>query len=267
MASRPRTVGVVEGHLTVEAAGPEKGGIEDVGAVGGGEDDDVDAGVEAVHLDENLVQGLLALVVSAAETGSAVPAYGVDLVDEDDAGRVAFCLLEQVANAGSAYADEHFHKLRAAYGEERHAGLSRDGTGKERLSCAGRSDEQDASRDARAQGLEALGVSQEIDDLFKLFFRLVGPGDILESDVWLVANEHPRPAAPEAEGLVGAPLGLPHHEQEHGAEEDEREEVDEDAEETAEAARSHYHDIRSSAIRVNPGIDEDVKDAGILLDP
>ena len=41
-------------------------------------------GVEAVHLDEQLVERLLALVVAAAEAGAAVAADGVDLVDEDD---------------------------------------------------------------------------------------------------------------------------------------------------------------------------------------
>ena len=45
-----------------------------------------DAGLEAVHLGEHLVQRLLALVVPAAEAGAALAADGVDLVDEDDRG-------------------------------------------------------------------------------------------------------------------------------------------------------------------------------------
>ena len=45
--------------------------------------------VEAVHLDEQLVEGLLALVVAAAEAGAAVAADGVDLVDEHDRGALA----------------------------------------------------------------------------------------------------------------------------------------------------------------------------------
>ena len=44
--------------------------------------------VEAVHLDEDLVERLLALVVAAAEARAALAADGVDLVDEQDAGRV-----------------------------------------------------------------------------------------------------------------------------------------------------------------------------------
>jgi hypothetical protein len=78
-------------HLAVEAAGPEQGRVEDVLAVGGGDDDHAVVGLEAVHLHQQLVEGLLALVVTAAQTGAAMAADRVDLVDEDDAGRRSSC--------------------------------------------------------------------------------------------------------------------------------------------------------------------------------
>ena len=56
----------VDGDLTVEAARAQQGGIEDVGPVGGRDHDDVVLGLEAVHLDEQLIERLLALVVTAA---------------------------------------------------------------------------------------------------------------------------------------------------------------------------------------------------------
>ena len=77
--------------------------------------------VEPVHLDEELVQGLLALVVAAAHAGAAMAADGVDLVHEDDAGGVLLRLLEQVADAARADADEHLDEVRAGDREERHA--------------------------------------------------------------------------------------------------------------------------------------------------
>jgi hypothetical protein len=43
--------------------------------------------LEAVHLGEDLVERLLALVVAAGDARAALPADGVDLVDEDDARR------------------------------------------------------------------------------------------------------------------------------------------------------------------------------------
>lgn len=61
----PLLVGPVHQHLAVEAAGTQQRLVEDFGAVGGGEDDQPDRAVEAVHLREQLVEGLLALVVAA----------------------------------------------------------------------------------------------------------------------------------------------------------------------------------------------------------
>src|SRR5215211_1666199 len=81
-------VGAVDHDLAIEAARAEQRRVEDVRAVRGGDEDDVVLHLEAVHLHEQLVQRLLALVVAAAETGAAVAADRVDLVHEDDAGRV-----------------------------------------------------------------------------------------------------------------------------------------------------------------------------------
>ena len=104
-------VGAGHRDLAVEAARPQQGGIEDVGPVGGGDQDDALALTEAVHLDEQLVERLLALVMAAAEAGSALPAHRVDLVHEDDARRVLLGLLEQVPHPGGPDADEHLHEI------------------------------------------------------------------------------------------------------------------------------------------------------------
>src|SRR4029077_12870813 len=87
-------VGPVDDDLPVETTRAEQSRVEDVRPVGGGDQDDVVLELEAVHLDEELVQGLLTLVMTAAEAGAAMTADGVDLVHEDDAGRVLLRLLE-----------------------------------------------------------------------------------------------------------------------------------------------------------------------------
>ena len=91
-------VGPVDDDLAVEATGAQQRGVEDVGAVRRREQDHALLLVEAVHLDEQLVERLLALVVPAAEPGAAVATDGVDLVDEHDRGRRRLRLLEQVAH-------------------------------------------------------------------------------------------------------------------------------------------------------------------------
>ena len=105
-------VGVGHHDLPVEAARTQKRRIEHVGPIGGRDDDDALVRLEPGHLDQELVEGLLALVVAATEAGAAMTADGVDLVDEDDAGRVLLGLLEHVADAARADADEHLDEIR-----------------------------------------------------------------------------------------------------------------------------------------------------------
>ena len=46
--------------------------VEHVGAIGRGDDDQVGVAVEAIHLDEQLVQRLLALVVTTTHAGTTL---------------------------------------------------------------------------------------------------------------------------------------------------------------------------------------------------
>ena len=77
-------VGGLHGDLTIEPPRTQQGRVEDIGPVGGGNEDDVGVDVESVHLDEQLVEGLLTLVVATAHAGTTVASHRVDLVDEDD---------------------------------------------------------------------------------------------------------------------------------------------------------------------------------------
>ncbi len=217
-------VRAIEDHLAVEAAGAQQSRVEDVRPVGRRDHDHARVRVEAVHLDEDLVEGLLALVVAAAEAGAALAADRVDLVDEDDARRVALGLVEQVAHAAGADADEHLHELGAGDAEEGHAGLAGDRAGHERLAGARRAHQEDAARDARAERVELLGVLEELHDLLELRLGLVDAGHVRERHDGLVAEEHPGPALAEAHGLVVGALGLPHHEEEEAADQQDRQE-------------------------------------------
>ncbi len=204
-------VGQLDIDLAVEAARAQQRRVQDVGPVGGRHHDHAQVGLEAVHLDQHLVQGLLALVVAAAQAGAALAADGVDFIDEDDAGRVLLGVLEHVAHAGRAHADEHFDEIGARDAEERHLGLAGDALGQQRLAGARGADQQQAARDAPAQLLEFLRVLQEIDDFLDFFLRFVATRNVGESDLVVVLVEHARLALAEAEGTaLAAPLHLAH---------------------------------------------------------
>ena len=135
-------VGIAYNDLTVKASRSEKRGVEYVGTVGRGDEDNALVYAEAVHLYEQLVKRLLAFVVAAAETCASLSADGVDLVDKDNAGRVLLRLVKEVADTRRTYADEHLYKIRTRNREERYACLARDCAREKGFTCSGRAYEQ-----------------------------------------------------------------------------------------------------------------------------
>src|SRR5262249_18265822 len=185
-------IGASDHHAAIEAARTKQRRIKHVGAVRSGDEDHAFVGFEAVHFDQQLVERLLALIVSAAEAGAAMATDRVDFVDEDDAGRVLFTLLEQIADAARADADEHFDEVRTGDREERHAGFAGDRAGKQGLAGSWRSDQQDALGNASAELLKLLGLAQEFDDLLQLFFRLFNARYVFERDLFLLRGVQAR---------------------------------------------------------------------------
>ena len=210
-----RDVGVRHHHLTVETAGTQQGRVQHVGTVGRGDQDDVLGRLEAVHLDQQLVQRLFALVIAAAQTGAAMTAHGVDFVDEDDAGGVLLGLFEHVAHAAGADADEHFDEVRPRDREEGHARLPRDRAGQQRLAGAGRAHQQGALGDLAAQTLELARILQEVDDLLQFVLGLVHAGDVLEGLAALVFGQQLGLGLAKAHGPARPALHLAHEEDPH----------------------------------------------------
>ncbi len=230
-------VGTIHGDLAVEASGAQQRRIEDVGPVGGRDHDDVVLRLEAIHLNEQLVERLLALVVSAAESRAAVAAHGVDLVHEDDAGRVLLGLLEQIAHARGAHADEHLHEVRPRDREERHARLAGDRACEQRLAGTGRPVEQNPRGNARAERLEALWILQELLDLVQLLHGLIHAGDIAEGDLGRIGGEALGARLAEGHHLRAPALHLVHEEYPEAQEQHERDDVGDDREQHAALVR------------------------------
>src|SRR5262249_5482171 len=148
----------------VETSRAQQRGVEHVRTVGGGDDDDALVALEAIHLDEQLIKGLLALIVPAAEAGAAMTANRVDLIDEYDAWSVLLRLLEHVAHARSTDADEHLDEVGPGDGEEGNLRFTGDSAREQRLAGARGSDHEHALGDLATELLELAGVLQEVDD-------------------------------------------------------------------------------------------------------
>ena len=108
----PNNVRIGHYHLPVKPAGAQQCRVQHIRAVGGGDENNALIGLKPVHLDKQLVQCLLALVIATAQTGTTMATHRVNLVDENNARRIGFSLLEHVTHAACSNANKHFDKIR-----------------------------------------------------------------------------------------------------------------------------------------------------------
>ena len=216
-------IGTRDDDLTIETAGTQQGRIEHIGAVGRRNDDDAFIGLETIHLHQQLVQRLLALVIAVADACAAMATDGVDFIDEQNAGRVLLRLLEHIPDPGRADADEHFHEIGAGDGEERHACLTRNGAGEQGLAGAGRADQQRTLGNLAAQLGEFGRVLQKFDDFFQLLARFIDAGDVLKRYLAVLFGEQLGLGLAKAHRAAGAAafLHLSQHEKSDADDQDE----------------------------------------------
>ena len=238
-------VGQIDRDLAIETAGTQQRGIENIGPVRRGDDDDAFLRIEAVHLDEQRIERLLALIVTAADAVAAMATDRVDFVDENNAGRGFLSLLEHVAHAGGADADEHLDEIGAADREERHVRFAGDGACEQRLAGSRRADEQNAFRNAAAEFLKFFRIAQKLDQFLHFVLRFLHAGDVAKCDFVFVAREHARLALAEIQrAFAGHADLLPEEEIKNDEEDGDREKAD-------QCLRQH---IRFGANRrLNPG--------------
>ena len=167
-------------------------------------------GLEAVHLHQQRVQRLLALVVSPAQARAPVASDRIDLIHEDDAGRMRFALLEEIAHARGAHAHEHLDEVGAGHLEEGTRGLTRHRPREQGLAGARGTHQKHALGQAATQAHEALRILQELDDLLELLLGLVRARDVLERHLGRVGRDELGLGTAELKGPVAPALEAAH---------------------------------------------------------
>ena len=178
----PLQIRPVHDDAPVETARAQKCLVQDLRPVGRAQDQDSLGRLETVHFGEQLVQGLFSLLVSAAVLGVAAAADGVDLIDENNAGRVLVRFLEKVADTGSAYTNVQFNKVGTGQREEGDVRLSCYSLCKQSLAGAGRAHKKGSLGELCSDLHILAGIMQEVDHFLKGLLGLVLACDIRECD-------------------------------------------------------------------------------------
>src|SRR5207237_5716247 len=129
-----------------KSAGSQQSGIEHIGPIRRGDDNDSFLSIESVHLHEERIERLLTLVITTAKSVPATAAHGVNFINKDQTGCILTRLFKHIADATRADAHEHFNKIGAADAEKRGIRLPGDGFGQKRLSGSRLPNHQNALR-------------------------------------------------------------------------------------------------------------------------
>ena len=109
----PANIRQANNNLTVKPSWSQQCWIKHIGTVSCGNNNNAVVGFKTVHLYQQLVECLFALVVATTKTGTTMPPHGINLIDKDDARRLFFRLLKHVAHTRGANTNKHFYKVGA----------------------------------------------------------------------------------------------------------------------------------------------------------
>ena len=174
-------VGDANINLTVETAETTESGIDRVGTVGGGHNNDVGTGLHAVHEGKKLRDdATLDFAVGLVTLGGD----RVDLIDEDDSGRVLLSLLEGLAQVRLGLASHLGHDLGTIDQEEKGTSLVGDSASHQRLTGTRGAIKKDTTGRLDTNGLEKLRMPEgELNHFANLGHLLAAATDIIVADL------------------------------------------------------------------------------------
>src|SRR3972149_2189334 len=196
----PPYIGKGNNNLSVKTSRPQKSGIKNVRTIGGRNEDYAVIRFKTIHLNKQLIQCLFPFVMPAAETGAPVSSHRIDLIDEDDAGRILFRLRKKVPYARGAHADKHLYKVGTTDAEKRDISLAGDCPRQQGLAGAGGANQEQPLRYPPAQPGKFLGVLKKFDDLLQFRLGLVNACDIGEGYFFRFIRLKTGPAFAEGPG-------------------------------------------------------------------
>jgi len=152
-------IGQSDTRSLVSDLADQPGRVQNVAPVGSGQNNDLMPFVKAVHLYQELVKGLFALVVCLLQTGSSAASHGIEFIDEDNGWSSRFGLFKEAAHVTRPSS----HDLRGADGEEWHTRFSRHCSCKQCLVGSRLTHEKYAPRNTDSQSLLTTCERKAVD--------------------------------------------------------------------------------------------------------
>lgn len=125
-------------EMKVEKEWKKERRIKKVGKVGGRNKDDRLIGLKKVNIEKKMVESMLEIVIEEEKKGEKMKEKRIDLIDEDNEGRIIIGMLKNIEEEDWEEKEENLKKVRKGNGEERKIGLERKRKRKKSIEGEGR---------------------------------------------------------------------------------------------------------------------------------
>ena len=216
----------IDGDVAVEPAGAQQGRIEHVGPVGRRQHDHALAGREAVHLGQDLVERLLALVVAAAQPAPRTrPTASISSMNRMQ-GLFSLAVLNMSRTRLAPTPTNIWMNSEPEIEKNGTPASPATARASSVLPVPGGPFKQHALGNPPAQPLELLGVLEELDDLLELGLGVLQAGHFVERGALLRLVVPLRRALDEAaqDPAVELVAGPPHHQVDEAEDHERRQE-------------------------------------------
>jgi hypothetical protein len=122
-ASAALEIGEVDSDLTIKTSRTEKSRVKDIDTIGSSNGNDTRVSIETIHLHQNLIHSLFALVITSSISRTTLTTDGIDLID--DARSVLPGLTEDITHTRSTNTNKHLNEFRTRNtADERNSSLT-----------------------------------------------------------------------------------------------------------------------------------------------
>mmetsp|Transcript_20519 Transcript_20519/g.36817 ORF Transcript_20519/g.36817 Transcript_20519/m.36817 type:complete len:441 (+) Transcript_20519:3071-4393(+) len=168
----------------VQTTGAKESRVDDVGTVGGADDEDGLLGVHTVHLGQQLVEDTVRRATGVAGRTSTLHGDGIELVEKEDARSGAAGLVENLAHIRLALTEPHREQLRTLHTDEVRLALVCNGLCQKRFTATRRAIKQNAFARRHSKLFEFLRVLHRVlDEFLELAFDALQAPNILPADI------------------------------------------------------------------------------------
>lgn len=125
-------------EMKVEKERKKERRIKKVGKVGGRNKDDRLIGLKKVNIEKKMIESMLEIVIEEEKKGEKMKEKRIDLIDEDNEGRIIIGMLKNIEEEDWEEKEENLKEVRKGNGEERKIGLERKRKRKKSIEGEGR---------------------------------------------------------------------------------------------------------------------------------